>query len=60
MKPLRNIVTTTPKKQIRPEVVDLGECVTATLAAVAEVVKNHHHDHQYRVANLKYHQHHHY
>jgi len=34
-----------------PEVVDLGERVTATLAAVAEVVKDHHHDHEYRVAN---------
>ena len=44
-------MTTNPKKQIRPEVVDLGERVTATLAAVTEVVKDHHHDHQDSVAN---------
>ena len=46
------------KKQITPEVVDLGECVTATLAAVAEIVKDHHHDHEYRIADLEYHKHH--
>ena len=50
-------MTTNRKKQIRPEVVHLGERVTATLTAVAEVVKDHHHDHQYRVANLEHHHH---